>query len=244
MATANLMKRPRQKTRPRITPRERVIAFDGTPAFSMPAGSMSLAEFRQWTYADDFPTTGLIAYLGKEIFIDMSPERLRSHGGVKTEVCRVVNDLVHKKQSGKFYLDRTRISNVEAEISNEPDALYASFKSFKDGKIRFVPTKEGDDDIELEGVCDWILEIVSPGSVTKDKKTLRKKYHKAGIPEYWLIDARGDDIDFQILIHGKDDYEPAKRSGDWQTSKVFGKKFRLRPIKDELGNIDFRLDVK
>ena len=88
------------------------------------------------------------------------------------------------------------------------------------------------------------MEIVSPSSVTKDTKMLREKYHKAGIPEYWLIDARGEEVDFQILIHGNEDYEPATRSGDWQASKVFGKKFRLRRIKDRLGNVDYRLDVK
>lgn len=210
----------------------------------MPAGSMSLDEFRQWTYADDFPKTGLIAYIGKEIFIDMSPERLRSHGSVKSEVCTVVNSLVRKKKSGKFYCDRARISNVAADVSNEPDGLFATFKSFKCGKIRMVPTVEGDDYIELEGSADWILEIISPSSVTKDRKRLRTRYHRADIGEYWLIDARGEDVDFQILIHGKDDYEPAERDGDWQVSKVFGKKFRLRRITDELGDFDYRLDVK
>ncbi len=243
MATATLFKRPREKAPTTVPPLERV-AYDGPPAFFMPAGSMSLAEFRQWTYTDEFPETGKIAYLGKEIFFDMSPERLQSHGCVKTEVSVVVHGLIRKRNSGRFFVDRTRISNVDADVSNEPDALYASFKACKAGRIRYVPTKEGDDYIELEGACDWILEVVSPGSVTKDKKKLRKRYHRAGIDEYWLIDARGEEIDFQILIHGKDDYEPAERSGDWQTSKVFGKKFRLRRIKDELGDVDYRLDVK
>ena len=107
-----------------------------------------------------------------------------------------------------------------------------------------VPTKDEDDCIELEGTPDWIMEIVSPSSVTKDKKKLRRRYHKAGIAEYWLIDARGEEVDFQILIRGETDYEPAERVGNWQVSPVFGKKFRLRRILDELGEVDFRLDMK
>jgi Uma2 family endonuclease len=243
MATESLAKPLNGKARSPSAYVER-IAYDGPPAFFMPAGSMSLEEFRQWTYTDDFPETGKIAYIGKEIFFDMSPERLQSHGCVKTEVCTVVFSLVRKKKSGRFYIDRTRISNVDADVSNEPDALYASFQSFKSGKIRLVPTVEGDDYIELEGACDWILEIVSPSSVVKDTKKLRKRYHRAGIDEYWLIDARRNDVDFQILIHGKDKYEPAQRDGEWQVSKVYGKKFRLRRVKDELGDVDYRLDVK
>jgi Uma2 family endonuclease len=242
MATAVLRERKRQPNAAR--PQLEDYEADCSDAIVIPAGSMSLAEFRQWTYSDEFPETGKIAYIAKEIFIDMSPERLRSHGSVKTEVCGVVHRLVRKRKSGKLYMDRARIANVSADVSNEPDALFASWKSFKSGKIRFVPTKEGDDYIELEGACDWILEIVSPGSVTKDKKKLRARYHKAGIDEYWLIDARGEDVDFQILIHGHKDYNLAESDGDWQVSKVFGKKFRLRRIKDELGDVDYRLDVK
>jgi Uma2 family endonuclease len=242
MTTATLTKQSRKSQIPEPPFHDGPVDFC-PPTFFMPA-PMSLEQFRQWTYADDFPKTGVIAYIGKEIFIDMSPERLRSHGSVKTEVCTVVNALVRKKKSGKFYGDRTRLVNVSAEISNEPDGLFAKWASFKNGKIRPVPTKKKDDYIELEGTPDWILEVVSPGSVGKDKRTLKKRYHRAGIGEYWLIDARGEEVDFQILIHSDDGYLQAKRDGEWQVSKVFGKKFRLRRIKDELGDVDYRLDVK
>ena len=82
----------------------------------------------------------------------MSPERLSLPWiPVKTEVCGVVHRLIRRAKKGKFYMDRTRISNVAAEVSNEPDALFATWKSFESGKLRFVPTKDGDDYIELEG---------------------------------------------------------------------------------------------
>jgi Uma2 family endonuclease len=242
MATTTLEK-PTRKAKPAAT-RTPVFEVEPSASFCMPTGSMTLDEFRQWTYSDDFPQTGLIAYLGKEIFVDMSPERLKSHGSVKSEVCTVVHSIVRRKKSGKFYSDSARITNVAAQVSNEPDGLFVSWKSLKSSKIRMVPTADGADYIELEGSADWILEIVSPSSVTKDKKTLRDRYHRAGIAEYWLIDARGDELDFQILVHGEDDFEPAKRVGAWQVSPVFGKKFRLRRFTDELGDDDYRLDVK
>lgn len=242
MAPASLNKR---RLKPKPPPLDQPQSFedDLSAAFYMPA-FMTLSEFRKWTYSDDFPETGRITYLGKEIFVDMSAERVNSHGSVKVETCTVLGNLVRKRKSGKFFMDGTRIVNVAAEVSNEPDAFYATWETLRSGRLRRVPTTSGDDDIEMEGAADWIMEIVSPSSVTKDKKKLRKRYHKAGIPEYWLIDARGEDVDFQILIHGKDDYEPATRAGEWQISKVFGKKFRLRRIKDELGDVDYRLDVK
>jgi Uma2 family endonuclease len=244
MAPTTLLKRPRKPKTRELDSVELPEEEDRSASFFMPVGSMTLDDFRKWTSSDDFPETGKIAYMGEEVFIDMSPERIDSHGAVKVEVCTTVHALVRKKKKGRMFFDRTRIVNVSAVVSNEPDAFLATYETLKKGSLRRVQTSNGDDYIEFEGTPDWILEIVSPSSVSKDKKKLRKRYHRAGIAEYWLVDARGDDVDFQILIHGKDDYEPAERSGDWQVSKVFGKKFRLRRIKDELGDIDYRLDVK
>ncbi|MBI2809169.1 MAG: Uma2 family endonuclease [Planctomycetes bacterium] len=243
MAAATLKNRSAKMNGQKPSVRE-PLEEDRSASFFMPTMGMTLEAFRAWTYSDEFPRTGSIAYIGKEIFIDMSPERLQSHGSVKTAVSGTIIPLVFRKKKGKLYFDRTRVVNVAAGLSNEPDGVFALWESFKNGKIILVPTKDDDDYIELEGTPDWILEVVSRSSVTKDKKTLRKRYHRAGISEYWLIDARGDEVEFDILIHGEDDYEPAQRAAGWQVSRVFGKKFRLRRIKDELGDVDYRLDVK
>ena len=157
------------------------IQDDDSASFFMPAGAMTLAQFRRWTYAPEFPKTGSISFIAKEIFIDMSPERLKSHGSVKTAVAGTVIPVVLKRKKGKIYFDRTRLVNKDAEISNEPDALFASWEAFKSGRIRMVPSKDDNDAIELDGTPDWILEVVSPSSVTKDKVRLRRCYHKAGL---------------------------------------------------------------
>ena len=110
--------------------------------------------------------------------------------------------------------------------------------------LRKIATADGEDWIELEGTPDWILEIISPSSVTKDRKKLRKSYHLAEVPEYWLIDARGENVEFEILLRGIDDYEPAENINGWQVSPTFGKKFRLRRIVDPIGGTDYRLQMK
>lgn len=217
---------------------------DQSTAFFMPAGSMTLDEFRQWTYADDFPRNAAIAYLGGEIFIDMSPERIDSHASPKVELFIVLGSLVRKKKKGRIFFDRTRVVHVGAKVSNEPEAFFVTWATLDKGSLQRIRTPDGKDFIEFEGTPDWIMEIVSPSSVTKDTKKLRKRYHRAGIGEYWLIDARAEDVEFQILVRGDDDYEPAERDGGWQVSQVFGKKFRLRRINDERGDVDYRLGVK
>jgi hypothetical protein len=73
---------------------------------------------------------------------------------------------------------------------------------------------------------------------------LREKYHRANVSEYWLIDARGPKIDFQILLHEPTGYVPAPKRAGWQLSRVFGRSFRLTRRRDRLGSWEYTLHVK
>src|SRR5262249_12109278 len=97
---------------------------------------------------------------------------------------------------------------------------------------------------EVEGTPDWMLEIVSDSSVQKDTQQLREAYHRAGIPEYWLVDARGDDVAFQILYRRKNGYAAAPLKDSWQGSRVFGGSFRLVRQQDEFGLWEYTLEVR
>lgn len=114
------------------------------------------------------------------------------------------------------------------------------------GKARLVP-REGQPDHyrEIEGTPDWVLEVVSDSSVKKDTKLLGAAYHRAGIPEYWIVDARGQKIFFQILLWQEKDYVTA--AGDhegWQNSNVFARGFRLTRQREELGLWEYTLEVR
>jgi Uma2 family endonuclease len=210
----------------------------------VPVSACTFAGFRAWCVSDEFPEQGEIFYLDGEIYIDMSPERLNSHNKVKTEITRVLANVVIEDDLGTMYSDRTRIANEAAQLSNEPDAVFASWKSFDSGRVRLVPTADGDDFIELEGAPDWVLEILSPSSERKDLEDLPVIYHRAGIPEFWRIDARGEEIEFTILVREADEYRPVSRRGGWQKSRVFGRSFRLERSRDRLGQWEYRLRVK
>ncbi|WP_276355053.1 Uma2 family endonuclease [Cohnella caldifontis] len=41
----------------------------------------------------------------------------------------------------------------------------------------------------IEGAPDLVVEIVSPGSRTRDKIKKMKTYAKYGVPEYWIVDS-------------------------------------------------------
>ncbi|MBV8232095.1 MAG: Uma2 family endonuclease, partial [Planctomycetaceae bacterium] len=87
------------------------------------------------------------------------------------------------------------------------------------------------------------LEVVSRSSVAKDTRVLREAYHRAGVPEYWIIDARFNAIDFQVLRHRRDRYVVAAPRGGWHRSSVFGRGFRLERRLNRMGRWRYTLQV-
>jgi Uma2 family endonuclease len=94
------------------------------------------------------------------------------------------------------------------------------------------------------GTPDMTLEVASKSSVRKDTIVLRELYWQAGVPEYWLVDARGDRLLFDILRRGRSGYLRTPRPSGWVASRVLGKSFKLTRQKDELGNPEYTLLVR
>jgi Uma2 family endonuclease len=206
---------------------------------------MTLAGFRAWATSDDIPEHVRVTYVDKVIYYDMSNEDPETHVKVKGEVSRGVMNLNRKLKRGTFYPDGVLVTNVLGELSNNPDGIFILWSTFRAGRVRLVP-KEGREGryVEIEGTPDWVMEVLSDNSVRKDKVQLFRAYHRAGISEYWLIDARGADIVFQIFHWHKEDYKPAAAKGGWQVSRVFKRRFRLVRQRDEMGLWEYTLQSR
>jgi hypothetical protein len=64
--------------------------------------------------------------------------------------------------------------------------------------------------------------------VTKDTQRLPEAYFAAGVPEFWLVDARGDDVTFEIKIPGEAGYENVEPDEDgFRRSNVLECRFQL-----------------
>jgi len=73
---------------------------------------------------------------------------------------------------------------------------------------------------------------------------LREAYHRAGVREYWIVDARSEEISFQILHHRKNGYVAAPNRDGWRQSKVFARSFRLERVLDDYGLWEYTLHVR
>lgn len=220
------------------------LASDGN-AVAIPVTALTLTGFRAWARSPAFPQRGRICFIDNEILIDMSPEELETHNQLKMEIGRALATWNKKRRLGRFYSDGALVSNTAAGLSTEPDASFVSWEALQQKRVRLVP-REGREGqfIEVEGTPDWVLEVVSRSSVAKDTKRLRRAYYQAGIPEYWVVDAREAEADLQILVRGEKAYEPAVVMDGWQPSGVFGQGFRLVRQRVRMGLWDYTLEMK
>ena len=205
------------------------------------------SDFRQWVHSDAFPESGRIDYLEGRIEVDMSPEDFLSHGVVKCEVIRVLGARIKKMRLGYLVSDRTRVTCPKVELSVEPDIVFVSKSRLSAGRVRLVPKASGEPDrfVEVEGGPDLVVEIASDSSVGKDLKRLPTAYFAAGVEEFWLADARGHELLFQIHRRGDSAYGPVTPNGDgFQQSAVMNYLYRLDRERDDQGLWAFDLKEK
>ena len=211
----------------------------------VPDSAHSLEGFRAWVASDSFPNHGRLTFFRNQIFLDMSPEKANKHSKVKTEIARVLGNLVRDQDLGELHGDGLWITNDQAELSNEADATFISWESLETGRIQLVASPDDDDGIQIRGSPDWVLEVVSTSSEQKDTVWLPEAYHAANVKEYWLVDARGEQIEFTMYVWRPDGFEivPAREDG-WRNSEVFGCGALLDRDRDRMGNWRYTLFVR
>lgn len=208
----------------------------------IPADVFSLDRFRDWAHSPEFPRLGRISFIGGEIEVETSPEEIETHNNVKGCLFPGISVWVQQKDLGEVLSDRSFLVNEEADLATEPDGIFCAWGSLRSG-IRYAERKKGSRRlVEVIGSPDLTIEVVSDHSVRKDTVLLRESYYRAAIPEYWLVDARSERIDFKILTRGDADYvETAAGPDGYLWSPVLGGGFLLSRELNPVGGYSYRL---
>jgi Uma2 family endonuclease len=204
----------------------------------IPAWVDDLESYCRWRLSDEAPTHGEIAFLDTGIWVDLRMEEFLTHNQVKAAYDFAIMSIVQQAASGRYVPDRMLFRNAQANLSSEPDGLYFTWETVRSGRLLLVD-KPGQGVMELEGTTDLVLEIVSKTSVNKDTVLLRDLYWRAGVTEYWLVDARDGHLAFEILQHTPNGYVSTPAVGGWVASTVLDKKFQLQQRPDPLGHPQF-----
>jgi Uma2 family endonuclease len=218
------------------------VIADGV-SLTIPEWVTNLAAFRRWTDDVDFPQTGNIWWLRGRVWADLSKEPTQAHARVKGELLQVLGKLDAETDLGELLQGGARLENADAGISGKPDALFISYETLKAGHAILVEREDGSHTL-IEGSPDMVLEVVSDSSEQKDCFILRADYFQAGVKEYWLVDAREDPIQFDILRRNAKGFAVSRKQAGWTKSSVFGKSFKFEPTPGRRGNSNYRLEMK
>lgn len=220
-----------------------VVISESRPITVPSAATASLASFRKWAGHNDLPEKVVLCYHRGEVFVDMGTEQIFTHVEVKTEITTVLRVLARQTKIGRMWGEGFLVTNEAAQLSCNPDAVFVANDSFTSKRVKLVEGKEGGF-VELLGSVDMVLEVVSDSSEKKDNQTLFEAYYEAGVTEYWLVDARGDEIEFHIYKRGAKKFAATKKQDGWVKSTVFGKSFRLTRGTDVTNHPEITLEVK
>jgi Uma2 family endonuclease len=220
------------------------MEYDAEKPFRIPAEARDFEGFRRWARSRQFPQRGRIDYIGGDLEVDMSPEDLLKHGVVKVEIGTELQIRIARKNLGDVYIDSARISFPAAALSTEPDVVVVLYGTLDKGRVREVPRKNDKPEsyIELEGAADLVVEVISDGSVGKDRTRLPPKYAAAGVPELWLVDVRRG-LRFELHVLEPEGYRLLVPDADgWLRSPLIGP-VRLRRERKRPDRWSYRLDV-
>lgn len=107
----------------------------------------------------------------------VSPAPVPKHQDVSQDFVFVLRDLT-KPLGGHLYF--APIDVVLSEDVVQPDILWLA------PDTQCLVT-----DKNLVGAPDLIVEILSPGSIRRDRVTKRKLYQRFGVREYWIVEPAG-----------------------------------------------------
>jgi len=152
---------------------------------------MTYAGFRDMEIPDG--DTSIYELINGEIVKRASPNSPHQQASFKISVELGIYN--KKKKVGKFFTAPYDVYFDEETAGVQPDLLFVS-------KDRDFIIRENNG---IVGAPDLVIEIVSPGSVDKDRNVKKDVYERFAVKEYWIVDPAYQTI--EVLRMENDRYQ-------------------------------------
>lgn len=178
---------------------------------------MSLAKKRKkdsYTYADylQFPDN-IRSEIIDGVIYNMVPAPLRWHQDVSMVLSRCISTYL-KGKSCRVYAAPFDVRLSEKENDFE-------VRNVVQPDISVICDQNKLDDKGCKGAPDWIIEILSPSTASKDIKEKFFLYEKYGVKEYWIVEPTESFIQVFVLRDGKYEFRGNYASLDYLSPTVF-----------------------
>jgi Uma2 family endonuclease len=211
----------------------------------IPGSALTLDGFLRWAHSPRFPERGKVSFVNGEVHLEMSLEEVRTHNSVKRDLIVDLTPEARRRDLGQVFVDGVLLVNEAAELATEPDLMLCLWPTLESEKVKLVERDLGTGRlVELHGSPDLVVEIVSRSSVKKDTVELRASYHRAGVAEYWIVDARKAAFQFRVLHWQPDGYREATATASGRRpSLVLQAEVELTRRPDRIGGWQYALQI-
>jgi len=142
----------------------------------------------EWTYEDYAQLPDNIRYEVIKGDLYMSPAPRPIHQETLSALHVHLWQHVREKGLGKLYFSPIDVNLPNFTSPVQPDLLFIANEH-----------KEIIKTSTIEGVPDFIAEVLSPGNLEHDRGTKFHVYAQAGVQEYWIIDPQMCEVDVFVL---------------------------------------------
>lgn len=152
----------------------------------------------------------------------MAPSPFGIHQRIVMRLILLLGDFLEEKNSGELIVSPMDVI-LEAELNVvQPDLIYIKNQNLS----IFHPQGH------IQGVPDLLIEVVSPGSVTRDTVEKFKIYESYRVPEYWIVFPEQKVIEVFALQESK--YQlfcsTEKTSGKVRSAILEGLSFQIESV--------------
>ena len=150
-----------------------------------------------WNFPDDGKRRQV---LDGELFVASSP--LTRHQRVIVRIFEALRAWDRANPGGEVFLSPLAVT-LGPRTTLEPDLFYVG----PDSQAKVVARG-------VEGPPELIVEVLSPSTRRFDEVKKRRRYARAGVPEYWVVDPDSDAVRVHRLVGGRYESHPELRGED------------------------------
>ena len=164
-----------------------------------------------------------VEFINGEVVLPMSVKK--EHADVLWLLLNLLKHFVLLRGLGYVGYEKIMISLARNDY--EPDICFfgkGKADEFKSKQARFPAP-------------DFVVEVLSPDSETRDRVTKFYDYAANGVLEYWVIDPAGEIIEQYVLHNGVYELQQKSSSGQIRSEAIAGFEIPVRAVFDSQENL-------
>jgi len=150
---------------------------------------------KEWTYRDylGFPEGGPLRYEVIDGELYMTPAPNIRHQEIVERLLRKIGNFLEENPVGRIF-----VAPCDVVLSPDPLQVVQPDLVYVSKERAGIVTAQN-----IRGVPDLVVEILSEGTMLRDRREKFRLYERSGVPEYWIVDQEENTVFVYRLREGR-----------------------------------------